>query len=431
MSSRLQVTGSSLFLICVTAILLAGCSVDEWIASPPIATQSNGQDLRTPIKATGMSGVTPPAPSPSPTDQVPPLEVDFTSIPPGSYFVYFDWRSDTLHLLSQDEDQRDIPLVQQLATISPGLRKLAFVKNNRLVLIDLQTREVGVAALDMDCYQLPSWAPEGDRLAIECEERIHVYSSTSHSLSTLTDWGQRSVDAFHRPAWSPDGSWIAYSYLQLSSLESTPKNGIYIVEADCHADESNCQDQTRGPYLSYAMDPIKAWSPDSDQLAVFDDRNAIRSIDTASMESRTIVEQLEYINGLAWSPDGRWLAYSQDDDIYQVPTNGGEPTLAASDKGYLVSWLVKPRRMTGHLPRFSPSLTWARIEWIRSRFWDPGYPTLDFTPSLDELGFSHKVNALMTGASASPSGAGGMTGSMLPKASSSSAGYGSSRPTSQ
>jgi hypothetical protein len=86
---------------------------------------------------------------------------------------------------------------------------------------------------------------------------------------------------------------------------------------------------------------IKSWSPDSQYLGVFDQTKSIRILDISTHEVQNVIEDLDYIDGLAWSLDGNWLTYSIDGQIFKISPDGGVPVSVAEDKGYVVSWISK------------------------------------------------------------------------------------------
>jgi len=74
------------------------------------------------------------------------------------------------------------------------------------------------------------------------------------------------------------------------------------------------------------------WSPDGGQIAypVHAERSEIRIYDVTSGQARTLVrlDSIDLLSGLSWSPDGKYLAFTQGDDrstprsIWVVSTDG-------------------------------------------------------------------------------------------------------------
>jgi Tol biopolymer transport system component len=282
------------------------------------------------------------SPSLTPTESLSSLVIEHESIPDGEHLVYYDWNSKSLYLLSEDEAVQDHKISNQMGFYSENTELFAFIRNNNsLVIVNLVNEAIKQIPLTLDCYNLPSWSPDGERLAIECEDSIYIFSNADQSLRKLTNWAQRSVDSFLSPKWSPDGKWVAYSYRQLSSLSPLPKDGIYITEVECLNEPSTCKEKTRGALVPYSYNIILTWSPNSSNLAVYDVTKSLQIVDIFTSEASVLVENLEYITGLAWSLDGNWLAYSLGGQIFKISPEGGEPVLVAEDKGYVVSWITK------------------------------------------------------------------------------------------
>ena len=270
----------------------------------------------------------------------PAVGIEIHSIPLGEYMVYFDWISEGLYLLNGNENEPDQRVVNHWGVLSPDTERLAFITENTILsLIDLEGDLLTQVPLNLSCDNDPSWSKNGDRLAIECEENIYIFSVKDDSLIRLTSWGQRYVDSFLSPLWSPDGSRIAYLYRNLTSLSSVPENGIYVTDAECLINLDTCREHTEGPFFPYALGGIFTWSRDSRKLAFSEDLHSIRIADLSTQGESLVLDNLDGIDGLVWSPDGEWVAYSINGNIYTFSVDGGEPQLIAEDKGYLVAWV--------------------------------------------------------------------------------------------
>jgi len=88
-----------------------------------------------------------------------------------------------------------------------------------------------------------------------------------------------------------------------------------------------------------------AWSPDGKSIAYFSEDKAIKVIPVNGGESSEVVKVEDVSDSnpgeLAWSPDGRKLAYSSKGSIWAVSLDGGEPeeikTELDAEAGHL-SW---------------------------------------------------------------------------------------------
>jgi Tol biopolymer transport system component len=101
-------------------------------------------------------------------------------------------------------------------------------------------------------YYIPSWSPDGTRIAFTSDlsgsDQLHTINVDGTGLTTLT-----TVGAGGRPAWSPDSSKLAYPNPMASSC-------IWIVAADGSSkpDQLPTGACTGGP---------AAWSPDGSMIA--------------------------------------------------------------------------------------------------------------------------------------------------------------------
>lgn len=268
------------------------------------------------------------------------LHLTTEAIPPGQYLVYFDWKAHSLKLLAPDAAQPDFEVADQLAALAPDANTLAYLDDPRtLVVADLSSQEGKQVALPLECFDLPSWSPSADRLAVECEDRIYIYSTADESFRNLTAWGIQYVDSFHSPHWSPDGRQVAFFSRQLSSLSVSSQDGIYVTEVGCLEDSATCRERTGGPFLAYSNPAVLSWAPDSKRLAAYDSRSNLVVIDTDTGDESTVRGDLQYLDGMAWSPDGQWLAYSVEGDIFVISPEGGSPSLLSEGTGHVVSWI--------------------------------------------------------------------------------------------
>jgi Tol biopolymer transport system component len=208
----------------------------------------------------------------------------------------------------------------------------------------------------------PAWSPRGGRLAMV----VHSPIGTGPRLVVVRVDGQRQlalrghVSAFQVPQWSPDGRWIAY----LGDSGAGGEPAVWVVRP-------NGRDRhiVRRGAVEYA-DGV-SWSPDGRQIAFAGaagsagDGSAVvvanadgkrsrlaasvsTSVDEATLADVTwsprggriaflrltahenglrsssevwvtgpggtrLLAKARYIDELAWSPDGRWLAYLAED----------------------------------------------------------------------------------------------------------------------
>ncbi len=136
-------------------------------------------------------------------------------------------------------------------------------------------------------------SPNGDALLISA--RGDLFSVSPHGAANLTR--SSSVDEDH-PAWSPDGKSIAYE---------TDSNGAQqlAVRATAGGGERILTHFTTGYFYT------PRWSPLGDSMVVADANHSLWWVSLDGTPPQRIAsDPFAEIRDAAFSPDGRWLAYS-------------------------------------------------------------------------------------------------------------------------
>jgi tricorn protease len=163
---------------------------------------------------------------------------------------------------------------------------------------------------EVDDYDL---APNSRRVAFSVHGELFTAPVEEGDLRQITDSPARDRNV----TYSPDGKWIAYV------SDRSGREEIYVSAVDGAGEPQKLTD----------VDALKAgysWSPDSTQIAYTSSDGKLRTIVVASRETKEITSsRYGNVGQPAWSPDGKWLAYSKPDasrvtDIYLVPSTGGE-----------------------------------------------------------------------------------------------------------
>jgi TolB protein len=182
-----------------------------------------------------------------------------------------------------------------------------------------------------------AWSPDGRKLAISDEE---VYYASTYLISADDDGSSITLLAndARSPAWSPDGSQIAYVH----TSGDDGYHQIYLMKAD-----------GTGAHPVTEFDPGGifgvAWSPDGRRLAfgkcLLGDC-AIYVMEADGSGVHAITGLLEGTPALpTWSPDGAWIAFTLDTYpggewlpiIAYIPATGGSPHVLVTG-GFGTSW---------------------------------------------------------------------------------------------
>jgi Tol biopolymer transport system component len=211
----------------------------------------------------------------------------------------------------------------------------------------------------------PVWAPRSDKIAFESARAtgwgepvdVYVVKADGTGLINLTKgavWG-------NGPTWSPDGSKLALSAWELAGDVYGQAGDVHVVNADGSALQR----------LSTGAATSASWSPDGSLLAFvsYRDLNAEVYVMRPDGSGQTNITrnpagEFPAIQGsppLAWSPDGKKLAFLTDRDpdlnIYAVNADGSGLTRITRDSAaeFNPRWSSDSRCLTFYSSRPSPS----------------------------------------------------------------------------
>lgn len=143
-------------------------------------------------------------------------------------------------------------------------------------------------------------SPTGQRAVFEARGEILTVPAEKGDIRNLTN----TPGADERnPVWSPDGTRIAYF---------SDESGEYALYIKNQSGQGEAEKIDLGHSASFYYFP--AWSPDSKKIAFRDKHLDLWYVD---VEKKTPVQvardrrMTEEMSRLAWSPDSKWLAYTQ------------------------------------------------------------------------------------------------------------------------
>ena len=295
-----------------------------------------------PVTASATASIPTKIPTPfltSTPNMIPPLS-GYNVLPPGQYVAYTDPNVslDSLYAISLDGKHKQILMKQfsdliYLATL-PTNGKIWVRKDDgdRQYILDFRLNALTEFTIPGDYCQF-DFSPDLTMVVSSAcaEYAIYVNGLQKDMHIRLTPSGD---DYYGFPVWSPDNKWIAFFNLAIP-FKANSRDGLYLVDISCLSKPEICSTEMQGPYrgnpLMY-MDGPHVWSPDSRYLAMFSDglHPPIQIFDVQTQEfSYLDAGNVTNLEDLIWSPDGKWLVYSgqqenkADVDIFIIPVSGG------------------------------------------------------------------------------------------------------------
>ncbi len=259
-----------------------------------------------------------------------------------------------------------------------------------------------------------AWSPDGQAIAYAVAPRgsgassLYVQPVDGGDAALVASLETSPSRGIHSPRWSPDGTWIAYVLANTgfvfsgNAFGNVGPSSVWVVRSD-----GGEPIQITDPA---ALNTSPAWTADGRSLLFVSSRGGGRDIYqitlddsrkpvgrptrlTTGLQAHTISLSVDgsrlaystytpranvwsiripedgvasiaeaepvttgnqYVEGVAVSPDGQWIAFDSDrsgnQDIYKVPVAGGQPQQLTTDAGdeFLYSWSPNAESLAFH-----------------------------------------------------------------------------------
>jgi len=238
---------------------------------------------------------------------------------------------------------REAPITA--AVISPDGKYLAYSDTTGVYVRHIDTGETRPLPLPSGFDAIPtSWFPDGTHLLLASEETLYGFGPPSKSgipslwkVSLLGGSPQRLVDNASGGAVSPDGSKIAFlrsdamGSAEIWVMATDGSNLQHVAQAAVPEGSTRAGDTINRVFESVFLPEI-AWSPDGKRLAYVkrfeaaspgpsEDKHSLETVELLGGQPKVLKTSTHLLNVVTWATDGRLLfGYRNDPASERVDT---------------------------------------------------------------------------------------------------------------
>ncbi len=175
-------------------------------------------------------------------------------------------------------------------------------------------------------YGSPSWAPDGQSVFVQATvqsgQGIHRIDTQTGNITPFIQKGENFI---YSPQVSKNGDWVIYAQ------DNKGQNNCSIIQRDLKTGKE--KELARSPFDNHSI----ALSPDNKQLALLlRPEENLRVLSVMLVMGGEQIELHRYQQGgrwdisINWSPDGKYIYFSEDSDddqtweLWRVPSKGGK-----------------------------------------------------------------------------------------------------------
>jgi len=309
--------------------------------------QSSVEDVQKPREDLNLSRT--PGPPTAPQITIKPIDTP----PPGAYILYARDNvegPDIYSIRFISPETRDFRTIHESSNYEVFMSELSS-DGHKIAFLDIGRKNLQILDLlsnTLETIQLPfltinvSWTPDGNGLIVETMNQIALFDPWTGEWTSVYFKDPRFSCGNFR--WSPDERWMAFICASESSGPQDPRNGVYVMEATCLQEETECELVLD---LQLPETAAYAWSPDGKMLALCSLQDGmelklfIYSPDTENLASNQKCGSIEKIE---WSRDGNKIAGSvgSDIDVYDLSAGNLRTVLRDENMVRLISWIEFP-----------------------------------------------------------------------------------------